>query len=787
MAPGGVEHIFFDCDDTLYRNNWATASKLNARFAEYCSTNLDLPESKMLELYKKYGTTLCGLIKEGHLDEGQVPDFLNQVHNVTLDDIQPDPELRAMLLAIPHRRWVFTAATREHAYRCLWRLGIEDLFEGVIACSSTEVFQQAGYVSKHDPRCFEFAMDVAGVSREQAAKCMLLDDSASNLKTAKLMGWSTVLVGRHAKNGSMVDAQHADVAVNAIHEIQSALPELFGPCELLTPKAEDVNVAMEPEVHASGAKYLFFDCDDSLYRNSWATASKLNAQFAAYCSTNLGVPESKMMDLYKTHGTTLCGLIREGYLEEAQVSDFLSQVHDIALDDIQPDPELRAMLLEMPHRRWVFTAATREHAVRCLRRLGIEDCFLGVIACSTTEVFQKAGYVSKHDRRCFEVAMDVAGVPRDQAAKCTLLDDSASNLKTAKAMGWNTVLVGLHAKNGSLVDTQNADVAVNTIHDIQGTLPELFGPSPVVACPLEVIKETVEPAVASRNTVIDSVQHIFFDCDDSLYRNSWATASKLNAKFAAYCSANLGVPESKMMDLYKTHGTTLCGLIREGYLNEAQVSDFLSQVHDIALDDIQPDPKLRAMLLAIPQRRWVFTAATREHAVRCLRRLGIEDCFQGIIACSTTEVFQKAGYVSKHDPRCFEVAMDVAGVPRDQAAKCMLLDDSASNLKTAKAMGWSTVLVGLHAKNGSMVDTQNADAAVNTIHEIRHALPSLFVSPAVATSHKVQQPKELFQSEVCLKRNRRRELKPLASSPARKVLRRVSTPLSPRSSFALSQ
>lgn len=281
------------------------------------------------------------------------------------------------------------------------------------------------------------------------------------------------------------------------------------------------------------------------------------------------------------------------------------------------------------------------------------------------------------------------------------------------------------------------------------------------------------------------IEHIFFDCDDSLYRNDWATASKLNAKFAEYCSANLGVPESKMMDLYKTHGTTLCGLIREGYLEEAQVGDFLEKVHEVNLDDVHPDPELRSMLLAIPRRRWVFTAATRDHAVRCLQRMGVEDCFEGIIACSSADVFQKAGYVSKHDARCFEYAMDVAGVPRNQAAKCMLLDDSASNLKTAKAMGWSTVLVGLHARNGSEVDRSNADSAVTRIHEIRQTLPHLFAKPTSSVPDtkendcKIQAAKEL-EFTATSKRTRVRVLKPLDSSPERRVLRRVSTPLSPR-------
>lgn len=280
------------------------------------------------------------------------------------------------------------------------------------------------------------------------------------------------------------------------------------------------------------------------------------------------------------------------------------------------------------------------------------------------------------------------------------------------------------------------------------------------------------------------LEHIFFDCDDTLYWNSWATASRLNAKFGAYCEENFGIPEKDMLELYKTHGTTLCGLTKEAHIREDQVMEFLHNVHDISLEEIQPDLRLRSMLLSIPHRRWVFTAATKRHAERCLQRLGIEDCFEGIIACSSSEVFQKAGYVSKHDIRCFEFAMDAAGVPREEASKCLLLDDSASNLKTAKAVGWSTVLVGLKARNGSMVDRENADVSVGTIHEIMDVLPELFSpKPEEVNCMKAQEPMLNKLQDVptpSLKRERVRVIKPFASSPERRVLRRVGTPLSPR-------
>mmetsp|Transcript_81284 Transcript_81284/g.143387 ORF Transcript_81284/g.143387 Transcript_81284/m.143387 type:complete len:277 (+) Transcript_81284:60-890(+) len=261
---------------------------------------------------------------------------------------------------------------------------------------------------------------------------------------------------------------------------------------------------------------------------------------------------------------------------------------------------------------------------------------------------------------------------------------------------------------------------------------------------------------------------VFFDCDDCLYKNQWATAAALDTQFGKYCETKLGVTKERMMELFQRHGTSLCGLVREGHLQEKDVDSFLQEVHDVHLD-IEPDPALREMLLTLPHRRWVFTAATREHAERCLGKLGIKDLFEGIVACSSQEMIKRVGFVSKHDPSCFHAAMDIAGVPRDRANKCMLLDDSVRNIKTARSVGFHTVLVGRQDRKGQVLVCQEADVTVDTLHQIRKALSWLFEDTK----------KEPMAPAVEVSQKRRRELKPLASSPERRVLRRISTPLSP--------
>jgi len=226
--PQAIECVFFDCDDCLYKNDWATAKKLTEKIGNYFRDVLQLPEGKAYELYKKHGTAIAGLIKEDLLPEAEAEQFLRAAHDISLDDIEPDPELRELLQAVPYPRWIFTASIHEHAERCLRRLGIEDLFLGIISASSREMIDKIGYTTKHDPACFRHAMEVAGVPPEHAGRCIFLDDSEKNLKTAKEIGWRTVLVGLHARDtGAPIDCPFADVAVDRIHEIRGAVPELF--------------------------------------------------------------------------------------------------------------------------------------------------------------------------------------------------------------------------------------------------------------------------------------------------------------------------------------------------------------------------------------------------------------------------------------------------------------------------------------------------------------------------------------------------------------------------------
>jgi len=218
-------------------------------------------------------------------------------------------------------------------------------------------------------------------------------------------------------------------------------------------------------------KVVFFDCDDCLYFDGWKVANMLTRKIEEWCGKK-GLKEGEAYELYKKYGTALRGLLEEGYIEhtDENIDGFLEDVHDIGVGDhIQADPRLREMILNIDPAipKYIFTASVRHHAERCLKALGIDGLFDGIIDVKDCEL------ETKHDRRSFELAMKIAGVTDPES--CLFLDDSLKNLHTAREMGWRSVLVGRVGRDcGSQISSDHAEHEIDRIHDFPLVFPELF-------------------------------------------------------------------------------------------------------------------------------------------------------------------------------------------------------------------------------------------------------------------------------------------------------------------------
>jgi pyrimidine 5'-nucleotidase len=158
------------------------------------------------------------------------------------------------------------------------------------------------------------------------------------------------------------------------------------------------------------------------------------------------------------------------------------------------------------------------------------------------------------------------------------------------------------------------------------------------------------------------------------------------------------------------YGTTLRGL--QVYY-EVDTEEYLAFVHDLPLEEfIKPDPQLRQLILSLPQKRWIFTNADRNHASRVLKILGLDDCFDGIIDILAVD------FACKPDKAAYQRALQIAG--DDDPQRCVIFDDSLRNLAPARELGFFTILVG---KDGS--DPQ-VDRVIPSLHELTRKMPELW-------------------------------------------------------------
>ena len=140
-----------------------------------------------------------------------------------------------------------------------------------------------------------------------------------------------------------------------------------------------------------------------------------------------------------------------------------------------------------------------------------------------------------------------------------------------------------------------------------------------------------------------TITTVFFDLDDTLYPASLGLWEAIRVRMNDYMHKLFGLPDEELTALrqhyFMTYGTTLRGLQMN---HQVDTEDFLAYVHDLPLNDyLKPDPALRALLLSLPKRRFVFTNSDANHANRVTNVLGVSDCFEGIIDIHSIEFFSK--------------------------------------------------------------------------------------------------------------------------------------------------
>lgn len=196
MTPALSPHLahvdtwLFDLDQTLYPAEAEVMALIEGKMTAFVAREVGLPHDEAYKLQKSYlsehGTTLAGLMAHYGVEPHR---FLNEVHDVSIDGLHPDPELNALIAALPGRKIVFTNGDDPHAVRILAKLEMTDLFDGVFH------LEHANWIPKPNMATFERMMAAHQVTPTTA---VFFEDSPKNLKPAHQLGMKTVLVGPKA-------------------------------------------------------------------------------------------------------------------------------------------------------------------------------------------------------------------------------------------------------------------------------------------------------------------------------------------------------------------------------------------------------------------------------------------------------------------------------------------------------------------------------------------------------------------------------------------------------------
>ncbi|MFZ1727032.1 MAG: pyrimidine 5'-nucleotidase [Albidovulum sp.] len=194
----------FDLDNTLYPPAARLFDQIEVRMTDYVMQALGVarPEANHLRdhYWRLYGTTLAGLMREHDVDPGP---YLTDVHDISLDHLAPDPDLRAAITALPGRRIVYTNGCAPYAERVINARGLGGIFDAVYGV------EHAGFLPKPERSAFETIFALDGT---QPALAAMFEDDARNLASPHAMGMRTVHVAPTAEPAGHIHHHTDDLA-----------------------------------------------------------------------------------------------------------------------------------------------------------------------------------------------------------------------------------------------------------------------------------------------------------------------------------------------------------------------------------------------------------------------------------------------------------------------------------------------------------------------------------------------------------------------------------------------
>jgi putative hydrolase of the HAD superfamily len=181
-------------------------------------------------------------------------------------------------------------------------------------------------------------------------------------------------------------------------------------------------------------KYLILDMDGCVYHPKYLKTlfSQVSNRMTDFIALKLNIDKSKakeiQSDYFYKYDTSLNGLMKN-YPDLIDPKEFLNYVHNINYDCLKKDAELREELLKLNIEIYCATNGSKEHAINCMKKIGIDDLFKGKIMDIVDFKFRP-----KPNPESLQLMCDKFQIPTNE--ECVYIEDIAKNLSsnTAKNM-----------------------------------------------------------------------------------------------------------------------------------------------------------------------------------------------------------------------------------------------------------------------------------------------------------------------------------------------------------------
>lgn len=215
-----IDTWIFDLDLTLYGPEANIMAQVRDRIALFVEKHFNIGSDEAHKIrhtyWKKYGTTLGGLMAEHKVDPNGYLDF---VHDVDMDLLRPDADLRRQILSLPGRKLIFTNADAPYAERVLAARGLDNLFEDIFDIHRMQHVPKPA-VESYDNLCAQLDIN--------PARALFVEDSAHNLVPARVLGMTTIWVNHGTEAVSSDTEQYIDHEIADLNDWLSSIHTIEG-------------------------------------------------------------------------------------------------------------------------------------------------------------------------------------------------------------------------------------------------------------------------------------------------------------------------------------------------------------------------------------------------------------------------------------------------------------------------------------------------------------------------------------------------------------------------------